>query len=73
MARVLCTSPNASELISGIKFSSVDGGMLSEEVSDDIAADFCAIPGYTLHAGGDKSAPKPKTKAKAGDTDSGNA
>lgn len=48
MAQVLCTLPNASEEISGVKFVSHAKGMLSEEISDDVAADFASIPGYEL-------------------------
>lgn len=51
MPRVLCTLPNASAEISGVKFvSTADGGMLSEDLSDERAAEFAAIPGYTVTA-----------------------
>ena len=48
MAQVICTLPNASELINGVAFKAVDGGMLSEEISTDQAAAFCGIGGYSL-------------------------
>ena len=48
MAKVLCTLPNASNLINGVRFASVPDGMLSEEISDDVAANFASIPGYVL-------------------------
>lgn len=48
MPKVLCTLPNASEQISGVKFSAHEAGMLSEEVSDEVAAGFAAIPGYEV-------------------------
>lgn len=48
MAKVLCTLPNASEEISGVKFVAHEKGMLSEDISDEIAADFASIPGYEL-------------------------
>ena len=48
MPKVLCTLPNASDEISGVKFVTHAKGMLSEEVSDDVAAGFAAIPGYEL-------------------------
>ena len=48
MAQIICTRPNASELISGVKFEKTDEGMLSEEISDEQAAAFTAIPGYAL-------------------------
>ena len=48
MAKVLCTLPNASDNINGVKFTEHDKGMLSEEISDEAAADFVAIPGFEL-------------------------
>jgi len=48
MAKVLCTLPNASELINGVKFDAHDKGMLSEDIPDDQAAAFAEIPGYEL-------------------------
>ena len=48
MPQVLCTLPNASEAISGVKFSKHASGMLSEEVSDEVATGFAAIPGYEI-------------------------
>ena len=48
MAQVICKLPNASELINGVAFKAVDGGMLSEDISTDQAAAFCAIDGYSL-------------------------
>lgn len=51
MPRVVCTLPNASHLINGVRFASLgeDGGMLSEELSDADAAAFLNIPGYEPH------------------------
>lgn len=48
MAKVLCTLPNASEEISGVKFEQREDGMLSEDISDEQAAAFVEIPGYAL-------------------------
>lgn len=49
MAKVLCTLPNASELINGVKFAPhASGGMLSEDITDAQAEDFASIPGYEL-------------------------
>jgi len=48
MPKVLCTLPNASELINGVKFTAHDKGMLSEEITEDQAEDFASIPGYEL-------------------------
>lgn len=48
MAKVICTLPNASELINDVKFVSHKDGMVSEEISDEQAANFTAIPGYRL-------------------------
>lgn len=48
MPKVLCTLPNASTLISGVAFTAHANGMLSEDVSDAVAADFAAVPGYEV-------------------------
>ncbi len=48
MAKILCTLPNASGEISGVKFVSHKNGMLSEEIDDQVAAVFLQIPGYEL-------------------------
>lgn len=48
MPKVLCTLPNASELINGIAFEATDQGMLSVTIDDDTAAQFSGIAGYTL-------------------------
>lgn len=65
MPRILCTLKNASALINGVKFASVPAGMLSEDVREDIAAEFALIPGYEIVA-------KPTGKAaKASDADPG--
>ena len=48
MPKVICTLPNASELISGVKFISHKDGMISEEVSEEVAATFTEIPGYVV-------------------------
>ena len=46
MPKILCTLPNASDEINGVKFVAHANGMVSEDVSDDVAAEFTAIPGY---------------------------
>ena len=46
MAQIICTRPNASDEISGVKFTKHEKGMLSEEVSEEQAAAFLEIPGY---------------------------
>lgn len=48
MPKVLCTLPNASEDIGGVKFVSHAKGMLSEEVSDAVAKRLATIPGYEI-------------------------
>ncbi len=48
MPKVICTLPNASEEISGVKFVSHADGVISEDVSDEVAAGFVAVPGYKL-------------------------
>lgn len=53
MPKVICTLPNASEEISGVKFQphpDREGVMVSETVDDNVAARFCSIPGYELLA-----------------------
>ena len=66
MSKIKCTLPNASTEISGVKFESVGGAMLSEDVSDDVALNFSSIPGYTVVAGegegGNASAKAPEAK-----------
>jgi hypothetical protein len=44
-----CNLRNASTLINGVRFASVPDGMVSEEVSDEVAEAFTAITGYTIH------------------------
>lgn len=46
MAKVLCTLPNAAELISGIRFSKHVKGMLSEDITDEQADAFVQVTGY---------------------------
>lgn len=64
MPKVLCTLPNASSLISGVAFVSHANGMLSEDVTDAVAADFATIPGYTI-VGSTDSADKAAAEAEA--------
>lgn len=47
-ARVLCTLPNASTQIGGVRFTATDGGMLSDVLSDADAKRWASIPGYRL-------------------------
>lgn len=51
MPKVLCTLPNASEEIGGIKFSKHAKGMLSEDISDEQATRLVSIPGYEIVGG----------------------
>lgn len=46
MVQVLCTRPNASGEISGVKFTKHEKGMLSEEITEQQAAHFLAVKGY---------------------------
>lgn len=56
--KVICTLPNASELISGVKFKHVpDVGMVSADIDEETAEAFLEIPGYEL-AEAEKRAPK---------------
>jgi hypothetical protein len=62
MAQVICTLPNASSSINGVKFTEDKGQMVSEEVTDDVAAHFASIRGYKLVR---KAEPKAKAAASA--------
>lgn len=46
--KVTCTLPNAGEEISGVKFAAIDGAVVAEGLSDEDAALFDGIPGYTV-------------------------
>lgn len=46
--RVLCTLPNAGDLISGVRFEPGLNGMLSEPVTPDVAALFLRVDGYRV-------------------------
>ncbi len=48
MPRVICTRPNAGELINGVKFSPHDGGMISDEVTAEIADQFMELSGFEI-------------------------
>ncbi len=65
MKQVLCILPNCSEEVGGVKFTPVNGGMLSEPISDDAAARLCSIPGYAAYAA-------PAKPNEAEKTDEGN-
>lgn len=68
MAKVICTLKTASELINGVKFVTHRDGMISEEISDDVAANFASIPGYVL-----ADAEQPSGKKQVGAKDSAKA
>lgn len=62
MPRVICALPNASDEISGVKFTALeDGRKISEEVSDEVAGSFASITGYELDLDdeGDSAPPAP--------------
>jgi hypothetical protein len=46
--RLLCTLPNCSELIGGVRFAPAKGGMVSEEIPAEKAKRWLTIPGYEL-------------------------
>jgi hypothetical protein len=59
MFRVFCELPNASELISGVKFERLeDGRLVSEEIEEEIALAFATIRGYRV--AGDDELPEPE-------------
>ena len=65
MVQVICTLPNASEEISGVKFSAHDEGMISEEISQEVADSFLEVShGYKL-AGEVKATKQPSDEEKA--------
>lgn len=53
--KIVCTLPNASECINGVKFVTHKLGMISEEIDEDTANLFLKIKGY---------APRVPTKAE---------
>ena len=60
MPRVICDLPNASLEIGGIKFSPLDeGGLISEEISEEQANRLASIPGYCLDDEEREVAPAP--------------
>lgn len=65
MPKVICTRPNAAEIISGVNFTKHEDGMLSEEISDEQAAAFCEIPGYAVVDDEGTAAAKAAEKAAA--------
>lgn len=65
MPKLLCTLPNASEEISGVKFVPHAAGMLSEDVSDEQAAKFASIPGYEIVGATPAKDPSADDEAKA--------
>lgn len=48
MVQIICTLPNASDEISGVKFAKHEQGMVSEEISEQQAAAFLEIKGYKV-------------------------
>lgn len=57
MPQVICTRPNASTMINGVKFEPYEhGGMISEDISDDQAKAFLRIPGYSLEGDQEQTA-----------------
>ena len=46
MPKIICTRQNASEEISGVKFTLTDDGAVSEDISEEQAQAFLEIDGY---------------------------
>ena len=64
MVQVICTLPNASEEISGVKFCPHDEGMISEDITQEVADGFLLIPhGYKLAGAEGKKAADPKEES----------
>jgi len=67
MATIICTRPNASELINGVAFKrQEDGSVIAHDVSDDVALAFAEIPGYMI-VGEAVEAPKPVAEKQIDD------
>ncbi len=63
MPKVICTRPNASLNINGVKFTPTEDGtgVISDDIGDDAAELFLSIPGYELaEEGAKKQAPVAK-------------
>jgi hypothetical protein len=69
MPKVLCTLPNASSLINGVQFISHKDGMVSEEVSAEVAAKFFAVNGYKEFVIGEKTDPNGDNNKSDSDAD----
>ncbi len=68
MPKVICSRPNASLNINGVKFTPTEDGtgVISDDISDDAAELFLSIPGYELAEEGEtKPVQKPAPAAKA--------
>lgn len=63
MPLILCKLPNASTRINGVEFKPTDAGMLSGDVSAEVAEAFAKIPGYEIV----QAQGKRKAAAKAGE------
>lgn len=61
MGKVLCTKTNASTLISGVKFTQVDGGMLSEDIDQETMEMFLSVSGYEEYDASTVKKPEIKT------------
>lgn len=67
---VVCSLPNAGEIINGVKFESGSRGQsFSEPVDEAVAARFAAIPGFTMVQHGKPAADKKPAAVK--DSESG--
>ena len=66
MPKVICTLPNASFEISGVKFTQTEDRMavVSEEISDEKAEMFLSIPGYELEVEDPEAAEKAAAAAE---------
>jgi hypothetical protein len=71
MARVLCGLPHASGCINGIAFAAAPEGMLSEVVSDEAAAGFADIPGFTILGDGPPAPPAPASPPASAEAEGG--
>lgn len=68
MPRVSCSLMNASTLINGVAFEASNGGMLSGEVSKDVADLFADVPGFKVIATRVRAVQEPPAQAEGAAT-----
>lgn len=67
MPIVVCTLPNAGDVINGVAFRPGKDGNVSDEVPDDVAAMFANIPGYKVISSPPEATPRRKDSNASAD------